>query len=375
VTFRATARGVLEALLIVVLVSLLLGQALGQPVLLGYVTTDSMEPEIRAGDGFVVVPTALTDDVEEGDVVVFEAQRLDGGGLTTHRVVDRTAEGYVTKGDNNPFTDQDGPEPPVSDRQVRAKALQVGGSVVTIPHLGTAVDGARGVVGGIVGPTTPSGSVGGILVVAGAVLFVAAGLAGSNDRSTGRERSRPNVLDRRLLFGLLLLVVVVPTTAAMTVPSGTTEYAVLGAERTDEDPLIVEPGGETTVEYRTENDGMVPTVVVLEPVGDGVSVADRTATVPSGSAAVLDVTLQGPPEEGVTRRDVSERRYLAVLPAGVIVALHDVHPWAAVAAVNAVAVLGVALLVAVAVGVRDQRLRPSGSDRSVTDRLRRRFGL
>jgi signal peptidase len=375
VTFRAAVRGVVEALLIVVLISLLLGQALGQPILLGYVTTDSMEPEIAAGDGFVVLPTAVTDDVEEGDVVVFEAQQLQGGGLTTHRIVDRTSEGYVTKGDNNPFTDQDGPEPPVSDRQVRAKALQVGGSVVTIPHLGTAVDGARGIVARVAGPTTPGDSVGGILVVAGAVLFVVAGLTGSADRPTARERTRPNVLDRRLLFGLLLLVVVVPTTAAMTIPSGTTEYAVLGAEQTDEDPLIVQPGGETTVEYRTENDGMVPTVVVVEPGGDGVSVADRTATVPSGSAAATNVTLQGPPDAGVTYRDVTERRYLALMPAGAVVALHDVHPWVAIGAINAVVVVAVTLLVAVAVGLRDQRLRSTGGDRSLTSRLRRRFGL
>jgi len=375
VSVRAAAKGVAEALLIVALVSLLLGQALGQPILLGYVTTDSMEPEISAGDGFVVLPTAVTDDAAEGDVVVFEAQRLNGGGLTTHRVVDRTTEGYVTKGDNNPFTDQDGPEPPVSDQQIRAKALQVGGSVVTIPHLGTAVDGARGVVTGIVGPTTPGDSVGGILVLSGAVLFIVAGLTGSKERPQTRARTRPNVLDRRLLFGLLLLLVVVPTTAAMMVPSGTMEYAVLGAEQTEDDPLIVEPGGETTVEHRTKNDGMVSTVVVVEPASDGVSVADGRSTVPSGSATTTNVTLQGPASEGVAYRKMTERRYIALLPAGVLEQLHDVHPLAAIAAVNAVVVAGVTLLVGLAVGLRDQRLRSIGGERSVTDRLRRRLGL
>ncbi|WP_135822764.1 signal peptidase I [Halostella litorea] len=374
-TLRAAARSAVEVLLIVALVSLLLGQAIGQPILLGYVTTDSMESEIAAGDGFVVVPTAVTGDVEEGDVVVFEAQQLHGGGLTTHRVVDRTPEGYVTKGDNNPFTDQDGGEPPVSDRQIRAKALQVGGSVVTIPHLGTAVDGVRGVVTDVTGTASSSDSVGGVLLVAGAVLFVVAGLTGAKKRPTTRERSRPNVLDRRLLFGLLLLVVVVPTTAAMTMPSGTTEYAVLGAEQTGDDPLIVEPGGETTVEYRIANDGMVPTVAVVDPASDGVTVADRRATVESGGTATTDLTLQGPATQGVTYRDVSERRYVAVLPAGLLVALHDIHPWVAIAAVDGVVVSAVTLLVALGVGLRDQRLRSAGSDRSVTDRLRRRLGL
>jgi len=68
-------------------------QLLGQPILLGYVATGSMEPTMDAGDGFVSVPSAVTGDVEEGDVVVYQARELHDGGLTTHRVVGETEEG------------------------------------------------------------------------------------------------------------------------------------------------------------------------------------------------------------------------------------------------------------------------------------------
>ncbi|MFC6729097.1 signal peptidase I, partial [Natronoarchaeum mannanilyticum] len=137
------AKGAAATALLVVVAALVVGQLLGQPILLGYVATDSMEPTMDAGDGFIAIPSPLAGDVSEGDVVVFEAEQLHGGGLTTHRVVGETDRGYVTKGDANPFTDQDGGEPPVSDQQIVAEALQINGEVVVIPHLGTAVMGIQ----------------------------------------------------------------------------------------------------------------------------------------------------------------------------------------------------------------------------------------
>ena len=371
-TLRSVATAAFEAVAVVVIVSLVVGQALGQPMLLGYVATDSMEPTIEAGDGFVAVPTALAGDAEEGDVVVFEARTLHGGGLTTHRVVGETPEGYVTRGDANPFTDQDADEPPVGDAQVRAKALQVGGSVVTIPHLGTAVMAIQGTVATVAGPIAGAG-VGGVLVTVGLLLFALAGVTGQQERVTSRTRRRPGVIDRRVLFGLLLLVVVVPATAAMVVPSGVTEYGVVVGDRADEDPLAVEPGESATVTYEVRNDGAVPAVVLLEPASDGVSIEDGRHGVPPGATATTTVTLDGGEGEGVHRRSVSERRYLAVLPAPALTALHRVHPLLAVAAVDLVVGAVAGALGAAAVGVGDQRLRSTAGDRSAVARLRRRL--
>lgn len=125
----------LTALLIVLL--LILGSVLGQPVLVGYVETGSMSPTLEPGDGFIAVPTQLDSSIEEGDVVVFQAEEVQGGGLTTHRVVNKAERGFITKGDANPFTDQGNDEPPVKRAQIVATALQVNGNVVVIPSLGT----------------------------------------------------------------------------------------------------------------------------------------------------------------------------------------------------------------------------------------------
>ncbi|OYR76614.1 signal peptidase I, partial [Halorubrum ezzemoulense] len=140
-SIKRTLSVALQAAAVLVVVSLVVGQFLGQPILLSYVETGSMQPTLSPGDGFVAIPAQIAGGISPGDVVTFDAQEIQGGGLTTHRVVEETERGYVTRGDNNPFTDQDGGEPIVQDADVVAKALQVGGGVVVIPHLGTVAMG------------------------------------------------------------------------------------------------------------------------------------------------------------------------------------------------------------------------------------------
>ncbi|MEF8815067.1 MAG: S26 family signal peptidase, partial [Halovenus sp.] len=68
----------LQLAVVVVVLSLLLGQFLGQPILLSFVETGSMEPTIDTGDGFVAIPTELAGDIDQGDVVVFRAEEIQG---------------------------------------------------------------------------------------------------------------------------------------------------------------------------------------------------------------------------------------------------------------------------------------------------------
>ncbi|QAY19106.1 S26 family signal peptidase [Halorubrum ezzemoulense] len=84
---REVAERTETVLLVVVLVSLILGQVFGQPVLLACVDSGSMEPTIDEGDGFLTVPAAVTGPPTEGDVITFRAKEIGEGGLTTHRIV------------------------------------------------------------------------------------------------------------------------------------------------------------------------------------------------------------------------------------------------------------------------------------------------
>ena len=370
----------LEFLLVLVVVSLLLGQFLGQPVLLSFVETGSMEPTLNPGDGFVAVPVQLTGPPEEGDVIVFRAEEIQGGGLTTHRVVDKTDRGYITRGDANPFTDQDGGEPPVKEAQIVAEALQVGGHVVVIPHLGTVVGGVQTALGAAqrwlaatVGSRALLGTQGlaylilGLSALAYVLDLLLAG--GSDGRDRTRTRDRTGGLPTRLLLLGLALLVVTAATAAMVVPAGTQGFGIVSAEFDSESPTTIRTGESSTLDYRVPNAGLVPVHVYLAPASDGVAVDPGYVYVGGRSEATAHLTLSAPPETGYYRRFLAEHRYLAVLPKAVVDALYRVHPWLPVVVIDAMLGCSIYLLGAAFVGTgrirRRSRDAPSRSRRLV----------
>jgi signal peptidase len=120
----------------VLIVAFVLLSSVGQIAPLSYVNSGSMTPALSTGDGFVAVPSPIADEPQPGDVVVYRSEEIEAGGLVTHRVVAETEDGFVTKGDANPVTDQQAGEPPVSRDRIVAQALSVNGHVVALPGLG-----------------------------------------------------------------------------------------------------------------------------------------------------------------------------------------------------------------------------------------------
>jgi signal peptidase len=369
-----------KLLLVAAVLSLVAGQVLGQPMLLSYVETGSMEPTLSPGDGFVAVPAAVDGDVEEGDVIVFRAEEIDGGGLTTHRVVDETDEGYVTKGDANPFTDQDSGEPPVKDEQIVATALQVNGEVVVVPGVGAVVEGVQSVLTTVQRQAAALLGTRSLLGVQGlAYLFFAASLVvyavgewrAGGQRARDRSRSRETGTDSRLLVGGFAALIVLAATATMVVPAGPQEYGVVSAEFDSENPRVVPAGESANRTYVVANGGTVPVLTVLEPGSDAVEVTPRRAYVGGGERVNATVTVDAPPETGAYRRYVVEHRYLAVLPPSVLLGLYEVHPWLPIVAVDAVLGLPFYLVGITVVGRGRVRTRRRERRVSVVTRLRR----
>ncbi|WP_241430920.1 signal peptidase I [Natronolimnohabitans innermongolicus] len=318
---------------LIVICSLAIGQLLGQPILLGYVTSGSMEPTIGAGDGFVAVPAVLTNDVDTGDVVVYESPA--GDGLVTHRIVDETEEGYVTRGDANPVTDQAQGDPPLEGDDVLATAPQIGGTILTIPGLGIAATNAGAVAEtaqlwliDLTGLDQLRGTT--ALPVALLVLsLVGYALETARDRSSPeRDRSGDTVAaPSRLALGLALFVVVVAS-AAMLVPAGGETLTVVSSDPAPDAELVTEPGGTARTSYHISNDGFTPIVTYLEPVDGGVSITRDVVSVSGRNSEAVGVTVEAPKATGHYDRTVIERRYLQVLPRGVIDTLYAIHPWA-----------------------------------------------
>ena len=343
-SLKRTLSVTLQVAAVLVVASLIVGQYLGQPVLLSYVETGSMQPVLNPGDGFIAIPAPLAGGIGVGDVVTFDAQEIEGGGLTTHRVVEETERGYVTRGDNNPFTDQDGGEPVVQDADVVAKALTVGGSVVVIPHLGTvamgfqsALDSAQTWLAVTFGVRSLQGTQGLAYILFGlsTVAYAIDWYLDSGRRETRtRDRSRDDGTSVFAIVGVLALVLMATATAAMVVPAGTQEYGVVSAEFESENPTVIESGTSQELEYVVPNAGLVPVYAYVTPQSPGVDVDPQRVAVGGRGEASTTVTLTAPDETGYYRLFVAEHRYLAVLPASVIDELYGVHPWAPLVAIN-----------------------------------------
>ncbi|MDZ7731293.1 MAG: signal peptidase I [Natrialbaceae archaeon] len=280
--------------------ALVLGHVLGQPVLLGYVTTGSMEPTIETGDGFVAIPSAIADEPAVGDVVVYSTPNSET--LTTHRIVGETDSGYITKGDANPFTDQDGGAPPIRRGQIEAVALQVGGSVLTIPALGTAVetvtrtiDGWLEQAGGQVAPTTLALGVFAVSIALYAVETL---------REHTVRGAESGAIDRhRLSVGVAVLVVAVALVAMM-FPAGAHSYDVISADFESDRPLVIERGSTVDHELSVSNGGFVPVVSYVEPRSDSISVESESISVGPRSEGTMPLRYL-PPRQPATIHSMS----------------------------------------------------------------------
>ena len=374
----------LTAVLVLFVASLLFGQVLGQPVLLSFVETGSMAPTLEPGDGFVAIPAGLAGPVEEGDVVVFDAERLHDGGLVTHRVVGEAGDGFVTRGDANPFTDQSSSErePPVQREQIVAVAWQAGGEVVVVPKLGLLVIGVRDLLTGLqsrlavlFGTRALLGTQGlaYLLFAVGVLAYVASLLVGERDEKRGLHRRirETEMTDRAVVVLALTAVLVLTITASMALPAGTQQFAFVSSDTDAPGAGVIHRGESEQSTYRVPSNGLLPVVVFLEPTSDGIDVEPRELYVPSGRTANATVTLHAPPQTGYYRRYLAEHRYLAVLPQHTIRSLYGVHPWAPILAIDAL--LGAAFFgTAVGlVGLGRGRIGRPGRDLPLSIRLER----
>ncbi|WP_416838126.1 S26 family signal peptidase [Haloferax sp. DFSO52] len=367
------------ALIVLFVLSVVLGAGLGRPVVLGYVETGSMKPALSPGDGFVAVPSELVGSFDTGDVVVFRAERLNGGGLTTHRLASETANGYTTKGDANPSLDQAAGEPLVSETQIVAKVLTVGGEVVVIPHLGTVITGLHDVMGalsdavsGFVGFESNSNLPFALLGVV-AASFIYLWDVWKTSTSTGRERKRTQNggTEVRTVALVMASLFVLAVTAAMVVPSGATMYDFVSSNHDTPGTNVIGVSSSEETTYNLENTGLFPVVSFLHTNGDGIAVTSTTVNVAPNADVAVPVTLTAPDETGYVRYFVVEHRYIAILPTSVLYSLYIIHPWLPIVVIDTLVgipfyLLGVALL-----GTGRIRVRSKNRTLPLSTRIRR----
>lgn len=383
---RQRAGQVFELLLILIIVSLVAGQVLGQPILLGFVTSGSMAPTIETGDGFIAMPTALAGSIEPGNVIVFSAEQINGGGLVTHRVVRETERGYITRGDANTFPDQAGDEPPVQRAQIVAVAFEFGGSVVVIPHLGTVVRGVGDVlttlqrtVAASLGVSALLGTQGLaylILGVTGLLYIVDVFWLSGQRRHRERSRARTSGIDIHTVSVAVAALVVIAATAGMLLPSGATQYGIVSAAFQSEQSNVIPTGESKTQPLTVPNHAGLPVIVFFEPRGEQISVADEELILSPLSSTETQLTVSAPAETGYYRQTLMVHRYFLLLPPSVIRALFTIHPWLPIIAIDGIlagAFYGFTRLAGGKGRLRRRRRRRTGSFITRVRRKIRRF--
>jgi len=86
------------------------------------VYTGSMEPAIPVG-GLVVIKSVNPETLREGDIICFQ---LSESTSVTHRIINVTDEGFITKGDANEDPDQ----------WIVKKENVIGKAILTVPFIG-----------------------------------------------------------------------------------------------------------------------------------------------------------------------------------------------------------------------------------------------
>lgn len=283
-----------RALVLLAVGSVLVVALPGTPVQLSYVYSDSMEPSIGTGDGYVIVPAG---DVSVGDILVFDSDFRDE--YVTHRVVEVTEDGYVTRGDANPSTDQATGHPVVTPERVVGQALTIGDRPMVIPGLASVVS--------LLSAYWPLG----VLAV-----LLGGGLLERNPRTRDLVR-----VDDLITPLVLTAVVGIAVALAYSAPTYTMAFTAVA---TDADGGRVLPLGESV--SRTLEVAAGPQYTYQFVEGTGVIITDVFA---NGDAFDVVVEVPAQAERGAYDAVVTTYYYPAVLPYSLVQTLHAIHPVAA----------------------------------------------
>jgi len=294
----------------------LLAAALLYAPRVAYVTSDSMEPVLSPGDGFLVLKLRP----RPGAVVVYRPVVLPAE-YVVHRVVAETPAGLITRGDASPATDQATGEPPVTADRVLGVVPAWRDRPLSIPGLQLLVERVRNAVQARLPARLQPW------------IWLAAALPLTWLGARPRRRELHSLWRARAAAAVQAMGLAVSITAlvAHASASGMVSFDYLVTESPGRVPHHVGIGSEGAVGIRVRNPSLLPVTFVLQGVS-GTTPEPRRGVVPPRSE--LSVTARVPPQQapGWRKGYIQAYMYPWTAPPGVIYLLHYVHPVAALAA-------------------------------------------
>jgi len=292
------------------LVVLVVGSILNMPVLFAYIKSGSMSPTLNKYDIIFINP--LDRNFERGDVIVFKT----GEEWMCHRIVGKTAGGYVTKGDNNVVTDQFRSRKPVRPSDIVGKVISFDGEVVKIPGAGKNLE--------FLSKTVEKGK---FYVL---VLFIVGGLLLFSSDSKGRRKKVKKYVTIRLrevyAVSCIILLVVFTFVSVASFEARSIDYGTTVA--IGDRPDWVKPGKVFTRELEFRNGAAYPLFYVVKSLSDRARIDGESVFLlyPKENRSIT-VEIKAPEDTSLYSEKFVIYRYIPLLPGEMTAFLSNVHPY------------------------------------------------
>lgn len=282
-------------------------RANGAPVL-SYVYSDSMEPLIKVNDAFFIWPDQ---EPSIGDIIMYRPAILPAPYIT-HRIIDIGDYGYVTKGDNSPYIDQESGEPEVTLDRIAGKVVTVNGQPILIPGLGNLSAILRGGIGAYA-----KGLSGIFIVLAAASMFTG---RHNNRKRKSRHRFRLRHVYRFITILAALLVMI-----SIYMGSGVSRVKYLVSEYPGSTSDQIEVNKPGTLIMEIKNNGIFPAWTIQQGI-DPINVSDGPGYLMprTGAPAILKVLPRR--ETGIFQGYIQAYQYPILMPRTWTVFFHNQHP-------------------------------------------------
>lgn len=299
-------------LLAILMAPVALGALSGGTVGLAYVTSNSMEPLLKVGEGFLVWPSR---NPSVGDIIVFRPLVLKADRVV-HRIVAVAPEGYITRGDNTSASDQAAGEPPVGPDRIIGQAVVWDGRPVRLPYVGLLSRQMRQVLGQNL-----------ILVLASMVGMSLVLMAWGYVKPA---RDRPSRVRWRVghVYMAAAGTGVLAVLMTMLLGSGAHSFEYLATQNPSTGLNHVPLGKEGVIRVEVVNPGLVPIHQFIAALPPARIITAPELLLPLSSApAEVRIPPHGKP--GWYRSYVSVYQYPPLLPRSILAWLHGRSPYLA----------------------------------------------
>lgn len=301
---------ILILILFIFTLSSVAGFVLDRPILVSYVTSNSMYPTLKVGDLFFINPLSKGG---VGKIIVFKMN----GHWTVHRVYADVDGGYITKGDNNVATDQqNGFSKPVNASDIAGEVITLNGNPIKIPVIGLYIEKTSKIL-----------NVSSNLYLALVLLAVGSVLLTAKDGKRNKRSKKRVVVRYKTLYtavSAITLAVLLIAIVSFWGQIGFSYASTLAGGQRDGWYL---PNSKFKRNVTLTNNGILPVVYMLKPAGSRISLSETTFTLYGKEKKEVSAVVRVPSETRIYYERIDVFSYPLIFPENALLRMAEINPY------------------------------------------------